>query len=547
MATSNKCAKCNRFFIAFEEKFTDENNLSVNRRCLDVPTTAFPSITSSNRNLSQYSVGHQLQIGSTASNAIGSEFDSYNTSNMVVAPTTWTCNKCGLADLHDDTLFCMRCFALRIQFEDDIDIGRSLNLQLTGDSEQWVCSMCTYESNSKFSAHCSMCYSAKGTKPPAAELESPEDIEANRWVCLVCTVEGNHPWSTQCAVCGSERGIIPPEYEVPRPPDTEIAEHIIEPTAPPVPDDVIPPPPPLDSCLICGEDIPHVAKYFIAEGCEPHCRSCLANWIETQINESGKARSLVCSCPGKHPLKYKDLAALRSFFNNPTMTFEKFNRAQTEIVVAEPPEGVGYTAEVAVHVLNCPDCDTEYIVHSQQGTYKCTNPQCYAHGSTICSRHNARHCSPDAAYTDIYANGMVRRVHNPKVCPKCYDESGKDFKVNEVIRAIEDAFCDRCPHCRGYVGGPADFSSCLCLTCNHCNCNFCGFCYNYAGNRTDAHIHVRKCSMNPRENYYVESEEIWNDLMKERRRKIASAIIASAEFTHEQRVIVERHVDNLLK
>ena len=79
----------------------------------------------------------------------------------------------------------------------------------------------------------------------------------------------------------------------------------------------------------------------------------------------------------------------------------------------------------------------------------------------------------------------------------------------------------------GFVGEPEDFTSCMVLKCNHCPQSFCGFCYNYADNWTETHIHVRQCAQNSRENYFVESEEIWHNLMRQRRIGLAEAVLSS--------------------
>jgi Zn-finger nucleic acid-binding protein len=318
---------------------------------------------------------------------------------------------------------------------------------------------------------------------------------------------------------------VPPR---PPPPPPRLPPPVQRPPTPPPPP--LPPLPtvqtpfPVEYCVVCGDDILPSAKYTIAADCTPQCRTCLANWLESQIAD-GLSMKLTCSCQKKHKLVYKDLVAMKTFMQNAKHTFELFNQEQARQQTAVP-----------VRTLSCPDCNTGYTLLRSQTTYHCLNPTCHSHGCIICAKHNIRH------------KGIGDSIEKlgKKVCPRCAEEAGHDGKLSQVQQALEDAFCDKCPDCSGYVGGPADFSQCMCLVCNHCASSFCAFCYKFSGSWTDTHAHVRQCNANPRQNYFAESETAWNDLMKERRQKLGKAVIDAAELTGEQRVKAEAIIKRLL-
>lgn len=66
----------------------------------------------------------------------------------------------------------------------------------------------------------------------------------------------------------------------------------------------------------------------------------------------------------------------------------------------------------------------------------------------------------------------------------------------------------------------------MALKCSHCPQSFCGFCYGHAGTWQESHAHVCTCVRNPRENFYAESEQVWRELMRLRRIRLAEGIIA---------------------
>jgi hypothetical protein len=126
------------------------------------------------------------------------------------------------------------------------------------------------------------------------------------------------------------------------------------------------------------------------------------------------------------------------------------------------------------------------------------------------------------------------------------EECGGDGLLASVLSEVQEAFCDRCPGCNGFVGGPESFDACLCLKCNHCPRAFCGFCYLYVGSWSDTHEHVRHCALNPRVNYFVESEDIWNELMRRRRRAIGERIIMSSQLSEASKDEARRRMLLLL-
>ena len=186
--------------------------------------------------------------------------------------------------------------------------------------------------------------------------------------------------------------------------------------------------------------------------------------------------------------------------------------------------------------FTCPDCAQDIWVTDRQNDTPCPNPSCYSSGVLICAKHLIRHSRVDPL-----------NKKEPRRCLKCVEECGGDGLLASVMSSIQDAFCDRCPGCNGYVGEPQSLDFCLCLKCNHCPICFCGFCYQYAGSWNDTHVHVRHCPMNPRENYFAESEEIWRGLMRVRRQRLGEAIIAASTLSEEKKQEARRRMENLIK
>jgi hypothetical protein len=45
--------------------------------------------------------------------------------------------------------------------------------------------------------------------------------------------------------------------------------------------------------------------------------------------------------------------------------------------------------------------------------------------------------------------GLVRDFTAATQCPRCVDAAGGSATVTEVLCAIQDSLCDRCPGCKG--------------------------------------------------------------------------------------------------
>jgi hypothetical protein len=162
-----------------------------------------------------------------------------------------------------------------------------------------------------------------------------------------------------------------------------------------------------------------------------------------------------------------------------------------------------------------------YDIWKGQSSYQCFNTTCSIKGYLICAEHNRIYTLP---LTEMGSPNLEAE----RRCEKCLENAGGNATVARVVGSIVDALCDKCPSCKAYVGEPETFNDCLCLRCSHCPSSFCGFCYRFAGDWTATHSHVRACPLNPRRNYFVESEGVWRNLMRERKTRIVEAIIASS-------------------
>ena len=273
-------------------------------------------------------------------------------------------------------------------------------------------------------------------------------------------------------------------------------------------------------CDICCDNFPQYEIYSQIQCCTV-CRECMASWVESQIGD-GQSLALKCNCRSTD-LNYRNISCLFPFLS------------------AESQEKYRYTKRLEsmkneYHLITCPDCSSEiWIPHVQRET-PCSNATCTLFGSLICVKHRVELTRANPA-----------DLSKPKRCPKCVEECGGDGLLASVMSSIQDAFCDRCPGCNGYVGEPQSLDFCLCLKCNHCPICFCGFCYKFAGSWNDTHVHVRHCPMNPRENYFAESEEIWRGLMRVRRQRLGEAIIAASTLSEEKKQEARRRMENLIK
>jgi hypothetical protein len=283
---------------------------------------------------------------------------------------------------------------------------------------------------------------------------------------------------------------------------------------------------PIDTCFNCGVEL-KAENTFVHDfhNCVSSCRRCFAVWIETQIND-GKAVSLKCPC-GNHPLLFKHVRSVFGFLTDVALAL--YNDANRRRCAFKK------SAEI-----RCPECNSAYNIYEGTTTYQCTNPPCNIRNVEICTKHNVNYTR------GVYDPTILRQA--PKRCAKCLDEANNSTIVCDLLTAIRDGLCDRCPNCQGYVGEPETFESCMCLKCNFCPHAFCGFCYKFGSDWRSTHEHVRHCPLNPRENYFVESEAIWRQLMRARRLAISESIIAAAPraLTAEELSQVRNEVLRLL-
>jgi len=391
----------------------------------------------------------------------------------------WACLICGEETNPFGSLGCRACFTPR-------GLVRSVSDEMRM-AERWTCRWCTH-SNIGVSDHCAMCYLARDFD--LALFPSVESEE--RWSCLICAVDGNHWLSSHCSVCGYDRGSAP-----------EVDESFRE-----VTQDVE------FECERCYETKAINEKYRIGECSMSQCKECSARWIEVQIND-GKSLALKCIC-NEHSVKYKDIRELRPYIAKSTMgRYEASQRRN------QRPAGVvdgigGYQGTTACQSIQalCPECNEAYDIWNGQISYQCRNTMCSIKEYPICCKHNVVYTRP--------------KLDAERRCETCLDEAGGNATVARVVSSILDALCDKCPSCNAYVGEPESFDSCLCLRCSHCPNCFCGFCYRFASDWRSTHDHLHECPLNPRKNYFVESEAVWRELMRARKDRIIEAIISSS-------------------
>jgi len=372
---------------------------------------------------------------------------------------------------------------------------------------EWTCSFCKC-SNISTRTFCITCNLEKGI-----QIFDQIDENSPRWDCNFCFYS-NHPFSTECFQCWNLCGTLPePELKSGTNFSAEAKINDI--------DDKV-----AKVCGICDCVLNEENKYLVATECRPFCKECFANWITVQV-AGGNANSLKCPCPNQHRLRYVDFRSLADFI--PGATKEKYHAAKRGENVS--PTSILYLA--------CPACDTTYDIYPNQPTYLCVSPSCTAgNGIPICCKHNTHF-----SRVNLDDKHYLFDLKSPRCCKRCLEEAGGSTAVNSVMHAISEAFCDRCPSCKGFVGEPEDFDSCMCLKCNHCPQSFCAFCYNFASDWTSTHYHVRHCRENPRENYFAESEAVWRRLMRDRRLRLLDVIIASSDLTEEQKHFVREKVE----
>jgi len=82
-----------------------------------------------------------------------------------------------------------------------------------------------------------------------------------------------------------------------------------------------------------------------------------------------------------------------------------------------------------------------------------------------------------------------------------------------------------------------DFSGCFALTCENPNCNagFCAFCLADCG--SDAHPHVRECSLNPKKGEYFHNVAVFHNTHKERNRAKISEYIGQLNDHMRKKVL----------
>jgi len=272
------------------------------------------------------------------------------------------------------------------------------------------------------------------------------------------------------------------------------------------------------TCGSCCDDKPNAELYVVSPNCTPHCNKCFAYWVQMQI-QNGNSLKLMCPC-GQHKLRYIDFRQLQAYLNEDVKIIFANSQRQS-------------AAKLYESEITCPECRTMNVVFRKQVSYHCLAQRCPLIGRSICCKHNIAFSHPRNVVT-----GAVELFETVR-CSTCVAEASGDIAVPDVMARVQDALNDRCPSCNGYVGEPEDFGNCMALECRNCPEFFCGFCYTFGcGDRSETHEHVRNCTKNPRNNYFVESEAVWRMLMERRKLEIVESILATSGLAVEAMQLV---------
>ena len=439
--------------------------------------------------------------------------------------------------------FCPACFAHRGQSQGQCQVqskGQGQRSAHPPAAPNWACAFCN-SSNPAAAMHCPLCYRRADEAAP----EPPRPQDQTRWACLVCTFGENHWLADCCAMCQYNRGRSGPQG--PGLPDPAGPSPVPSPRAQGSHAPDTPEPAPAaeaaeeeqeieeeqTECIVCGEAMPEKLRFAADPGCAPTCQDCATDWVEAKI-QGGDALSLTCPCGGQHRLLYHHYRAVRTGLTQGAR--DKYNHAARQAALP-----AGSTSLLDNIEVQCFDCGAiNHVVRNVD--YKCVHPACPGYGALRCGRHNKRYALVRSGDGELHLSDLLAHT---RVCPDCHDEAGGDAALAQLKASILDTFMDRCPSCSGFVGEPESFEDCLCLKCNHCPRYFCGFCYAYSGDRSDGHEHTRNCRLNPRRNYYVESEAKWRELMRARRRGLARSIVQASALGEGDREAVLVWVEGL--
>ncbi|CAE7565953.1 PIX13 [Symbiodinium natans] len=136
----------------------------------------------------------------------------------------------------------------------------------------------------------------------------------------------------------------------------------------------------------------------------------------------------------------------------------------------------------------------------------------------------ARERLVEAAATEAAERDMARRLAAERA----------EGRLGQARRYVQEEILTlRCPRCQQAF---VDFDGCCALTCSRagCGCGFCGFCLQDCGR--NAHAHVRRCGLNPRQDYFV-SEEQFREIQKCRRTRLVQAYLAELEPETRERLL----------
>lgn len=109
------------------------------------------------------------------------------------------------------------------------------------------------------------------------------------------------------------------------------------------------------------------------------------------------------------------------------------------------------------------------------------------------------------------------------------------FKHVRVIQETVFNLC--CPQCKTAF---FEFTGCAAVTCGTCNAGFCGLCLAHCGTSSESHAHVRTCSKNPTESYFVTKLQLDAIHVDMRNRKLRDYLQLNKLSANVQQQIIEK-------
>ena len=194
------------------------------------------------------------------------------------------------------------------------------------------------------------------------------------------------------------------------------------------------------------------------------------------------------------------------------------------------PRDKGLECSAAPPHFACNECFSSHVSRFEslckddcnRGRVKCCAEQAGC-PATFTLQEAAKHASPLAfealqTHTDDLNKIVMQQEKEQEIerwKASYLAKSEQERRVIAVRKHIEELMDLRCPKC-GMVFG--EYTGCAALTCAYagCNAHFCALCLKDCGQ--DAHPHVRTCPLNPKQNEYYVSADVWAGIVSKQRR-----------------------------